>query len=184
MKTIKFLRNDVPIRMILFFFIGFIYVFYFFVSVVFFEKLANSSQVLIPVFVFFWILYPLVYFLLTGTINSLKKFCRRIYIFNKEEDEQKRSYEEKELTKIVLFDVIGYYSGAVIAGFIIVIIAVIAIFILLGRGIIWLAIHPNPWGILAIIVSLLVFLTFLTYRRCREFNDFLYSLSFFPDFKI
>lgn len=184
MKTIKILRKDVPIRMILFFFIGFIYVFYFFVSVIFFEKLANSSGILIPIFILFWIIYPIVSLLLLSAIDYLKKFYKWLYTGKDKENESKKNYEETELTKVFLFDVIGYYFGAIVAGVIVGVAAIIGVVILLGRGIVWLIQHPYPFGVLAIGILLLAFLAFFVYKKCMEFNEFLYSLSFFPDFKI
>jgi len=117
-------------------------------------------------------------------MDSIKKFYKWIYKKEDRDNEQKENNESRELTKTFLYDVVGYYLGAIVSGIIMGVAAIIVVVILLGRGVVWLMQHPHPWGFLAIGILLLTSLAFFIYLKCREFNDFLDSLSFFPYFKI
>jgi hypothetical protein len=181
-----------PIRIPLFFLLGLISGSYIVLSFIFFEKIADINQSVRMILLFFGILYPLASFL----IFFIKEYMvmNTFNLMLKVLGVEKNVNEIEEVHKGVVggvamaFDVLMYYIG----GFVGWCLCLLIMFIILvpigifwiGKGFIWLMQHPNPWGILAIIVSLLAFLTFLTYRKWRDFNDFLDSLSFFPYFKI
>lgn len=172
MKKIKILRKDVPIRMILFFFIGVIYVLYFFVSLIFFEKLANSSLLLVPVFMLFPIFYLIVNLLFLVLIKTVKRFYRYFFGIIKKEDKSKKDYiGEKLEIEGMLSDVAGFYIGSAAAFFLVVIVAIIFIFILVIKGIIWLIHNPNPWGILAIILLIASFSVYISQRLQVNYID-------------
>lgn len=183
-----------PLRIPLFLLLGFLAGIYFVLSFIFFDKIADINQRVRIVLFLFGIFYPLasllIFFIKEYIIVNTFNILLDIFEIKpeREENEIEAVHEGVEGGLNMGFDVLLYYIGG-FAGWIfcMLIIAIILIPIIIYqaiKGIIWLVNNPNPWGILAGGVLLLILLIIFIYRKYIEFEDFLFSLSSFPDFKI
>jgi hypothetical protein len=109
--------------------------------------------------------------LIFWALEITKKFYRWLYSIDYKRDKIKEDYNGFENPEGPFYDIVGFYSGGVVAGVIILGLAIVCFFILVIKGIIWLIHNPNPWGIIvAIALPCFLLVYFWTRSDIKELN--------------